>query len=74
MPETPEVSSTENKQILEDHQSESEEIESPVTKASLRKDTITWVDMIQYHNHLKRIYNTTLSGMYFYFLLENCYR
>ncbi|KAF4791553.1 hypothetical protein TURU_129343 [Turdus rufiventris] len=61
VPETPEVSSTENKQITEDHQSESEEIESLVTKASLRKDTITWVDMIRYHNHLKRIYNTTLS-------------
>uniref|UniRef100_A0A8C3Y0P8 Cilia and flagella associated protein 54 n=2 Tax=Catharus ustulatus TaxID=91951 RepID=A0A8C3Y0P8_CATUS len=62
VPETPEVSSTENKQITEDHQSESEEIESLITKASLKKDTITWVDMIRYHNHLKRIYNTTLSA------------
>lgn len=61
--ETPEVSSSENKQITEDVQSESEGTESLVTKASQKKDTITWLHMIHYHNHLKRIYNTNLSGM-----------
>ncbi|XP_077034849.1 cilia- and flagella-associated protein 54 [Agelaius phoeniceus] len=60
--ETPEVSSAENKEITEDSQSESEETESLVTKASQKKDTITWVLMIRYHNHLKRIYSTNLSG------------
>ncbi|KAM4902054.1 cilia- and flagella-associated protein 54 [Sylvia borin] len=60
--ETPEVSSTENKQITEDSQSGSEGTESLlVTKASQKKDIITWVHMIRYHNHLKRIYNTNLS-------------
>lgn len=72
--ESPEASSTENEQIIEDKQSESEGTESPVSKASQKKDTITWVHIIRYHNHLKRIYNTNLSGMYFYFLLENCCR
>lgn len=72
--ETPEVASAENKEITEDSQSESEGTESLVTKASQKKDTITWVLMIRYHNHLKKIYNTNLSGMHFYFLPENCYR
>ncbi|XP_015482778.1 cilia- and flagella-associated protein 54 isoform X2 [Parus major] len=60
--ETPQVSSTENKQITEDCQSESEGTESLVTKASQKKDKITWVHLIRYYNHLKRIYNTNLSG------------
>ncbi|XP_063252340.1 cilia- and flagella-associated protein 54 isoform X2 [Prinia subflava] len=60
--ETPEVSSTENKQITEDSQSESEGTESLVTMGSQKKDTVTWVHLIRYHNHLKRIYNTNLSG------------
>ncbi|XP_041330192.1 cilia- and flagella-associated protein 54 [Pyrgilauda ruficollis] len=59
--ETPEVSSPENKEITED-QSQSEVAESLVTKASQKKDTITWVLMIRYHNHMKRIYNTNLFG------------
>ncbi|XP_066039514.1 cilia- and flagella-associated protein 54 [Chamaea fasciata] len=58
--ETTKVSSTENKQITEDSQSESEGTESLVTKASHKKDTITWVHVIRYHNHLKRIYNKSL--------------
>ncbi|XP_064275850.1 cilia- and flagella-associated protein 54 isoform X2 [Passer domesticus] len=60
--ETPEVSSAENKEITGDYQSQSEVTESLVTKASQKKDTITWVLMIRYYNHLKRIYNTNLSG------------
>ncbi|XP_074395684.1 cilia- and flagella-associated protein 54 isoform X4 [Zonotrichia albicollis] len=60
--ETPEVSSAENKEITEDYQSDSEGTESPVTKASQKKDAITWILMIRYHNHLKRMYNTNLSG------------
>ncbi|XP_053799690.1 cilia- and flagella-associated protein 54 isoform X3 [Vidua chalybeata] len=60
--ETPEVSSAENKQITADCQSESEGTESLVTKASQKKDTVTWIHMIRYYNHLKRIYNTNLPG------------
>ncbi|XP_063010920.1 cilia- and flagella-associated protein 54 [Melospiza melodia melodia] len=60
--ETPEVSSAENKEITEDYQSGSEGTESPVTKASQKKDTITWILMIRYLNLLKRMYNTNLSG------------
>ncbi|XP_068047777.1 cilia- and flagella-associated protein 54 isoform X1 [Anomalospiza imberbis] len=59
---TSEVSSAENKQITEDCQSESEASESLVAKASQKKDTVTWIHMIRYYNHLKRIYNTNLSG------------
>lgn len=71
--ETPEVSSAENKQITEDtFQSESKGTESLVAKVSQKKDTVTWIHMIRYYNNLKRIYNTNLSGMHFYFLLENC--
>ncbi|XP_031963144.1 cilia- and flagella-associated protein 54 isoform X1 [Corvus moneduloides] len=60
--ESTEASSAGNKQFMEDKQSESEGTESPVSKASQKKDTITWVHIIRYHNHLKRIYNTNLSG------------
>ncbi|KAL2309589.1 hypothetical protein Nmel_005802, partial [Mimus melanotis] len=60
VPETTEVSSTENKQITENYQSEG--TENVVTKATLKKHTITWFHMIRYHNHLKRIYNTNLSA------------
>ncbi|XP_059702721.1 cilia- and flagella-associated protein 54 [Haemorhous mexicanus] len=60
--ETPEVSSAENKEITEDCQSECQRTASLVTKASQKKNTITWVLMIRYHNLLKRIYNTKLSG------------
>ncbi|XP_062348340.1 cilia- and flagella-associated protein 54 [Cinclus cinclus] len=62
VPETPEVPSTENKQTTGDCQSGIEGTESFVTKTSQKKDTITWVHMIRYHNHLKRIYSTNLSG------------
>ncbi|RLW06339.1 hypothetical protein DV515_00004612, partial [Chloebia gouldiae] len=72
---TPEVSSAENKQLTEDtFQSESEGTESLVAKVSQRKDTVTWIHVIRYYNHLKRIYNTNLSGMHFYFLLQNSCR
>ncbi|KAM7056788.1 cilia- and flagella-associated protein 54 [Acridotheres tristis] len=62
VPETPEVSSTENKQITGDCQSAREGTENLATKATLKKHTITWFLMIRYHNHLKRIYNTNLSA------------
>ncbi|CAN8211290.1 unnamed protein product [Coccothraustes coccothraustes] len=58
--ETAEVSSAENKVITEVCQSK--RTESFVTKASQKKNTVTWVLMIRYHNHLKKIYNTKLSG------------
>ncbi|XP_027535729.1 cilia- and flagella-associated protein 54 [Neopelma chrysocephalum] len=59
--ESPKASSTENNQITEDKQSESEGTESLTTKASEKKDTITWVHLIRYHSYLKRLSNTNLQ-------------
>ncbi|KAM6292902.1 cilia- and flagella-associated protein 54 [Porphyrio hochstetteri] len=56
--ESPKASSTENKQITHDEQSHSEGTESLATKASQKKETITWVHLIRYHSYLKRLYNT----------------
>lgn len=73
--ESPKAFSTETKQIIEDKQSQSEGTESLATKARQKKETITWIHLIRYHNYLKRLYNTNLlSGMVFFFLLENCHR
>ncbi|KAM6383530.1 cilia- and flagella-associated protein 54 [Alca torda] len=58
--ESPKASSTENKQITQDKQSQSEGRESLATKASQKKETITWVHLIRYHSYLKRLYNTNL--------------
>ncbi|XP_052630644.1 cilia- and flagella-associated protein 54 isoform X1 [Harpia harpyja] len=58
--ESPKASSTENKQIIQDEQSQSERTESLATKASQKKETITWVHLIRYHSYLKRLHNTNL--------------
>ncbi|KAM6417221.1 cilia- and flagella-associated protein 54 [Pluvialis apricaria] len=58
--ESPKASSTENKQIIHDKQSQSEGTESLATKASQKKETITWVHLIRYHSYLKRLCNTDL--------------
>ncbi|XP_074024365.1 cilia- and flagella-associated protein 54 [Numenius arquata] len=58
--ESPKAFSTENKEIIQDKQSQSEGAESLTTKARQKKDTITWVHLIRYHNYLKRLYNTSL--------------
>ncbi|XP_076184787.1 cilia- and flagella-associated protein 54 [Aptenodytes patagonicus] len=58
--ESPTASSTENKQIIQDKQSQSEGRESLATKARQKKETITWVHLIRYHSYLKRLYNTNL--------------
>ncbi|GAB0176593.1 cilia- and flagella-associated protein 54 [Grus japonensis] len=58
--ESSKASSTENKQVVEDKQSYSEGTESLATKASHKKETITWVHLIRYHGYLKRLYNTNL--------------
>ncbi|XP_027743250.1 cilia- and flagella-associated protein 54 [Empidonax traillii] len=60
--ESPRVSSAENKEIIEDKQSESEGAESLDTKASEKEDTITWVHLIRYHSYLKRLSNTNLQS------------
>ncbi|XP_051639987.1 cilia- and flagella-associated protein 54 isoform X3 [Manacus candei] len=59
--ESSKASSTENNQITEDKQSESEGTESLATKASKKKDAITWVRLIRYHSYLKRLSNTNLQ-------------
>ncbi|XP_037245608.1 cilia- and flagella-associated protein 54 [Falco rusticolus] len=58
--ESAKVSSTENKQATQDKQSQSEGTESLATKASHKKESITWVHLIHYHSYLKRLYNTNL--------------
>uniref|UniRef100_A0A8C4TSV1 Cilia and flagella associated protein 54 n=1 Tax=Falco tinnunculus TaxID=100819 RepID=A0A8C4TSV1_FALTI len=58
--ESAKVSSTENKQATQDKQSQSEGTESLATKASRKKESITWVHLIHYHSYLKRLYNTNL--------------
>ncbi|XP_035756904.1 cilia- and flagella-associated protein 54 isoform X4 [Egretta garzetta] len=58
--ESPTASSTEKKQIIKDKQSQSEGTESLATKASQKKETITWVHLIRYHSYLKRLCNTNL--------------
>ncbi|XP_030335899.1 cilia- and flagella-associated protein 54 isoform X2 [Strigops habroptila] len=58
--ESPKAFSTETEQIIEDKQRQSEGTESLATKARQRKETITWIHLIHYHNYLKRLYNTNL--------------
>ncbi|XP_010084236.1 PREDICTED: uncharacterized protein CFAP54, partial [Pterocles gutturalis] len=58
--ESPTASSTENKEIIQDEQSQSEGTESLAAKASQKKEIITWVHLIRYHSYLKRLYNTNL--------------
>ncbi|XP_064899545.1 cilia- and flagella-associated protein 54 isoform X2 [Columba livia] len=55
--DSPEASSTENKQIMQDEQSQSEGTETLATKASQKKEAVTWVHLIHYHGYLKRLYN-----------------
>ncbi|XP_057281110.1 cilia- and flagella-associated protein 54 isoform X1 [Pezoporus wallicus] len=58
--ESPKAFSTETEQIIEDKQSQSEGTESLATKARQKKETITWIHLVRYHNYLKRLYNTNL--------------
>ncbi|XP_010014599.1 PREDICTED: uncharacterized protein CFAP54, partial [Nestor notabilis] len=58
--ESPKAFSTETEQIIEDQQRQSEGTESLATKARQKKETITWIHLIRYHNYLKRLYNTNL--------------
>uniref|UniRef100_A0A8C6J0C5 Uncharacterized protein n=1 Tax=Melopsittacus undulatus TaxID=13146 RepID=A0A8C6J0C5_MELUD len=58
--ESPKVFYTETEQIIEDKQSQSKGTESLATKARQKKQTITWIHLIRYHNYLKRLYNTNL--------------
>ncbi|XP_040412645.1 cilia- and flagella-associated protein 54 isoform X4 [Cygnus olor] len=58
--ESPTASSTENKQIIQNEQNQKERMECLATKASRKKEMITWVHLIHYHSYLQRLYNTNL--------------
>ncbi|XP_030309874.1 cilia- and flagella-associated protein 54 [Calypte anna] len=58
--ESLQTSSAANKQIIQDKQNEDEGTESFAAKDSQKKEEITWVHLIRYHIHLKRLYNTNL--------------
>ncbi|XP_025979014.2 cilia- and flagella-associated protein 54 [Dromaius novaehollandiae] len=47
-----------NKHIVQTKQDQSEGTERLATKASQKKQAITWVHLIRYHVYLKRLYNT----------------
>ncbi|XP_071892420.1 cilia- and flagella-associated protein 54 isoform X2 [Anas platyrhynchos] len=60
--ESPTASLTENKQIIQNEQNQQERMECLATKASWKKEMITWVHLIQYHSYLQRLYNTNLRS------------